>query len=63
MTIEERLEALERENAELKDMLQKVAYVTWFAYSDTKFSRHAEWDNVYPVERFARTGELDGGRN
>ena len=44
MTIEERLEALERENRELKEMLGKVALIASYAYEGMNLDRSSTID-------------------
>ena len=39
MTLEERIESLEKENKELREQLRKVAELTFAAYKNNTFAR------------------------
>lgn len=39
MTLEERIESLEKENKELREQLRKVAELTFAAYNNITFAR------------------------
>ena len=43
--LEKRIEKLEKENGELKEILKDVARMTYFAYNDIKFNQASQVEN------------------